>query len=74
MKRVQLIIFKVAFENNIVSVVVRYLAPLRLSNGGCARNNGGLGSIEGAIPLLGTLGPTHPEVAVMEIMRLRVGT
>ena len=72
LKGVQFIIFKVAFENYIVSIVLGYLGALRLSTG-CARNDGGLGSIEGAISLLVTLGPTHPEVAAVEVMRLRVG-
>ena len=70
-----IIIFKVAFKNNIVSIVVGYLfAALRLSNSG-SRNDSSLGSIEGAVSLLvTTLGPTHPEVAAMEVMRLRAGT
>jgi hypothetical protein len=73
LKGVQFIIFKVAFVNNIVSILLGHLAALRLSTG-CARNDSGLGPIEGAFSLLVALGPTHLEVAAVEVMRLRVGT
>jgi hypothetical protein len=73
LKGMQFIIFKVAFENYIVCIVLGYPAALRLPTG-CTRNDGGLGPIEGAFSLFVALGPTHPEVAAVEVMRIRVGT